>query len=197
MTKSRLEAFSDGVLAIIITIMVLQMKIPSGDSFKNLIPMFPMFLTYLGSFIYAGIYWNNHHHLFQTVQKVNGKILWSNLNLLFWLSFLPITTEWMGANHFHSDPVALYGIILILSAIAFKILVHTIVKNEGKNSVIAKIYKNEKKENLSILMYAFGISAAFINPYIGICFYLIPTLIWLIPDLRVEHNLKRFENKNE
>ena len=147
MTKSRLEAFSDGVLAIIITIMVLQMKIPSGDSFKNLIPMFPMFLTYLGSFIYAGIYWNNHHHLFQTVQKVNGKILWSNLNLLFWLSFLPITTEWMGANHFHSDPVALYGIILILSAIAFKILVHTIVKNEGKNSVIAKIYKNEKRKS--------------------------------------------------
>ena len=145
MNSNRLEAFSDGVIAIVITIMVLEMKVPEGADFSAISSILPNFLTYVLSFIYVGIYWNNHHHLLHAVNKVNGKILWANLNLLFWLSLFPFVTGWMGENHFEKIPTSLYGIILLMAAISFKLLVYLIVKNEGSNSKIAKAYRNDQK----------------------------------------------------
>lgn len=190
MKTGRLEAFSDGVLAIIITIMVLEIKIPEGLSFYALKPILPIFLTYLGSFIYLGIYWNNHHHLFQATNKVNGNILWANLNLLFWLSLFPFVTGWMGENHFEKNPVALYGIVLLLAAIAYKILTYFVVKSEGKESMIAKAVQKDRKGNGSILLYAIAVAASFFQPLISISIYIIVAIIWFIPDKRIEKHLK-------
>lgn len=190
MKTGRLEAFSDGVLAIIITIMVFEIKGPDGASLEALKPVLPVFLTYVLSFIYLGIYWNNHHHLFQAVNQVTGGILWSNLNLLFWLSLFPFVTSWMGANHFEANPTALYGIVLLMAALAFKILVVFVIKNEGKASNVGKVYSKDKRLNISLLLYVTGIGLSFIQPIASLVVYLIVALIWIIPDSRIEKTLK-------
>lgn len=190
MTKGRLEAFSDGVLAIIITIMVLELKVPEGTSWESLKPLLPKFLAYIFSFIYVGIYWNNHHHLFQAVKKVNGSILWANLHLLFWLSLMPVATEWIGTTNFAENPVAAYGIGLIMCAIAYTILENLIIKNEGEDSRIKEAIHSKFKEYISIIFYISGIVTSFFYPYIAIGFYYIVAFIWLIPDKRIEKTLK-------
>ncbi|MFP3598903.1 TMEM175 family protein [Chryseobacterium sp. SIMBA_029] len=190
MTKGRLEAFSDGVLAIIITIMVLELKVPEGTSWESLKPILPKFLAYIFSFIYVGIYWNNHHHLFQAVKKVNGNILWANLHLLFWLSLMPVATEWLGTTNFAKNPAAAYGICLIMCAIAYTILENLIIKNEGENSSIKQAIHSKFKEYISIVFYVAGIATSFFYPYLAIGFYYIVALIWLIPDKRIEKTLK-------
>ena len=190
MTKGRLEAFSDGVMAIIITIMVLELKVPEGSSWMSLKPLLPKFLAYIFSFIYVGIYWNNHHHMFQAVKKVNGSILWANLHLLFWLSLMPIATEWIGATHFAENPVAAYGICLIMSAVAYTIMEHLIVQCEGENSRLKEAIHSKFKEYISIIFYVLGIAVSFFYPYIAIGFYYLVALIWLIPDKRIEKILK-------
>lgn len=190
MTTNRLEAFSDGVLAIIITIMVLEMKVPEGAEFSTLAPIFPVFLTYLGSFVYVGIYWNNHHHLMQATEKVNGKVLWANLHLLFWLSLFPFVTGWMGENHFENNPVALYGLVLMMAAIAFKILSNSVIKANGVDSVLAIAYKKDLKGYMSILVYLIGVIISFFIPLISIILYIAVAIVWLIPDKRIETLLK-------
>ncbi|MFN1217303.1 TMEM175 family protein [Chryseobacterium kwangjuense] len=190
MTKGRLEAFSDGVMAIIITIMVLELKVPEGSSWISLKPLIPKFLAYIFSFIYVGIYWNNHHHMFQAVKKVNGSILWANLHLLFWLSLMPIATEWIGATHFAENPVAAYGVCLIMSAVAYTIMEHLIVQCEGENSRLKEAIHSKFKEYISIVFYVLGIAVSFFYPYIAIGFYYLVALIWLIPDKRIEKLLK-------
>ncbi|MDO6761189.1 TMEM175 family protein [Tamlana sp. 2_MG-2023] len=190
MKTGRLEAFSDGVLAIIITIMVFEIKAPEDASFESLKPVLPVFLTYVLSFVYLAIYWNNHHHLLHAVNQVNGKILWANLNLLFWLSLFPFVTGWMGENHFETNPTAMYGIVLFMAAFAFKILVHFVIKNEGKQSNVGKVYSNDKRLNISLLLYLIGISIAFIQPIISLVVYLVVALIWVVPDSRIEKTLK-------
>ena len=190
MTTGRLEAFSDGVLAIVITIMVLELKVPEGSSFENLKPIIPKLISYILSFIYIGIYWNNHHHLFQAVEKVNGKILWANLFLLFTLSLIPFTTDWMGENHFDKNPVALYGLNLFLCAIAFVTLQKTVVKFEGENSKIKSALRNNTKEYLSISLYFLGLLLSFFQPMIAMACYTAVAVIWLIPDSRIEKQLK-------
>ena len=189
MKTGRLEAFSDGVLAIIITIMVLEMKIPKGTDMETLAPLLPVFLTYFGSFIYLGIYWNNHHHLMQATSRVNGSILWANLNLLFWLSLFPFVTGWMGENHFEQNPVALYGVVLLLAAIAYRILSHFVVKNEGKESIIGQALSKNSKENFSIALYAVAVGIAFYQPIISVAVYVAVAILWIIPDKRIERNL--------
>lgn len=190
MTTNRLEAFSDGVLAIVITIMVLEMHIPEGSSWNDLKLVLPKFTSYLLSFVYLGIYWNNHHHLFQAIQKVNGKVLWANLFLLFTLSLIPFSTAWMGENHFDKNPVILYGVNLLLCAIAFLALEKTSALSDGKSSVISSALKSNKKEFVSILLYLAGIVIAIFSPYIGLTFFVIVAIIWLIPDKRIENKLK-------
>jgi uncharacterized membrane protein len=190
MKTGRLEAFSDGVLAIIITIMVLEMKVPEGSSFEDLKPTLPIFLSYVLSFIYLGIYWNNHHHLLHAVNQVNGKILWANLNLLFWLSLFPFVTGWMGENYFETNPTAMYGVVLFMAALAFKTLVYFVIKNEGKQSNVGKVYSNDKRLNISLFLYLIGIAIAFFLPIIGLVVYLGVALIWVIPDSRIEKTLK-------
>jgi uncharacterized membrane protein len=190
MTKGRLEAFSDGVLAIIITIMVLELKIPEEGSFTALKPMLPKFLSYIISFIYVGLYWNNHHHLFQMVKKVNGKILWANLILLFFLSLLPFATAWMGENHFNQNTVAGYGFVLLLCAISFTYVQKTALDFEGTDSDLAKALRNKSKETLSTIFYVIGIALSFFYPHISLLFYFCVAMIWIIPDPRIEKNLK-------
>lgn len=186
MTTNRLEAFSDGVLAIIITIMVLDLKVPIGDDLMSLKPYLPKFIYYLFSFIYVGIYWNNHHHLFQAIKRVNGAILWGNLHLLFWLSLLPVSTAWMGENFHSAWPVAFYGFILLMSSIAFMIIEKVAVKTEGKESIIGKSVSKNIKEMSSCIGYILGIVVSFFKPEIGIVIYYLIALIWLIPDRRIE-----------
>ena len=190
MKTARLEAFSDGVLAIIITIMVLELKVPIGNEFYNLIPLLSKFLSYILSFIYVGIYWNNHHHIFQAIQKVNGGVLWANLSLLFMLSLIPFTTAWVGENHFTKSPVALYGLNLLLCAITFTILERVAIKYEGVDSTIGKAIKSSAKEYASSLIYTIGITLSFWFPTISMLCYSIVALIWLIPDKRIENLLK-------
>lgn len=189
MKTGRLEAFSDGVLAIIITIMVLGMSAPEGYTFESLKPILPIFLTYVLSFVYLGIYWNNHHHLLQAVNKVNGKILWANLNLLFWLSLLPFATDWMGKNHFEDNPTAIYGTVLFMAAIAFKILVYCVIKNEGKESNVGKVYKKDKRMNLSLFLYFAGVVISFFFPIVSLIVYLVVALMWVVPDRRIEKTI--------
>lgn len=188
MNKGRLEAFSDGVIAIIITIMVLELKVPHEAEFSALKEKIPVFLSYVLSFIYIGIYWNNHHHMLHTVKTVRGGILWANLHLLFWLSLVPFTTGWMGENHFAPAPMVLYGINLLMCAVAFTILQFLIVKDNGKKeSVLAKAVGNGFKEKLSLICYVVAIiSAFFISEWIAGILYIFVALIWLIPDKRIE-----------
>ncbi|MBS1651779.1 MAG: DUF1211 domain-containing protein [Bacteroidetes bacterium] len=186
MTKGRLEAFSDGVFAIIITIMVLELKVPEGHTFEVLKPLLPKFLSYILSFIYVGIYWNNHHHLFHAIQKINGKIMWSNHFLLFCLSLIPFSTAWMGENHFEHYTVVLYGINLVMCAIAFTIIEKIAIRTEGKNSKIGTAIGNHTKEYISVALYIIGIVAAFFFSIIGAVCYAIVAFIWLIPDKRIE-----------
>jgi len=189
MSTSRLEAFSDGVLAIIITIMVLEMKVPHGADFAALRPLTAVFLSYVLSFVYLGIYWNNHHHMMHVVQRVSGPVLWANLHLLFWLSLVPFVTGWMGENHFAAAPVALYGVVLLMAAIAYKILVEAILRTEGPDSTLGRAIGGDRKGNLSLALYVIGIGASFFNTWIAGAAYIIVALIWLIPDQRIERVL--------
>ncbi len=193
MNKTRLEAFSDGVLAIIITIMVLEFKLPLGDDYKALIPLLPKFLSYILSFIYIGIYWNNHHHLLHTVKQINAKIMWANLHLLFWLSLIPFVTAWAGENNFAALPMMLYGIILFCNAIAYYILQTVIVFRLGKDSDLSKAFGSDVKGKGSIVLYIIAIGFANFYPIISGGIYILVALIWLIPDKRIE----RIFNENE
>lgn len=186
MGKSRLEAFSDGVLAIIITIMVLELKVPHGAELSALSPLLPVFLSYVLSFVYLGIYWNNHHHLLHTVGKVSGGILWANLHLLFWLSLFPFVTGWMGENHFSSVPTAIYGVVLLMAAIAYWVLQRTIIRSQGENSLLARALGKDYKGKSSPVMYALAIPAAFVSPWIADILYVFVALMWLVPDDRIE-----------
>lgn len=186
MNKNRLEAFSDGVLAIVITIMVLEIKVPHGDQWEDLQPLIPVFLSYVLSFIYIGIYWNNHHHMLHTVTKVNGKLLWANLHLLFWLSLIPFTTGWMGENHFAALPTAVYGLILLMSAIAYFILQRIILQSQGENSILAKAVGSDIKGKLSPILYLLAIGISWVDPAISGAIYVFVALMWLMPDLRIE-----------
>jgi len=186
MSKGRMEAFSDGVIAIIITIMVLEMKVPHGINLEALQPLIPVFLSYLLSFIFLGIYWNNHHHLLQAIRQVNGRILWANLHLLFWLSLIPFVTGWMGENYFSSLPVALYGIVLLLAAIAYFILAHALIAHHGKDSALAKALGEDFKGKVSVIIYAIAILLSFLNSLLACLLYVLVAIIWLIPDRRIE-----------
>lgn len=190
MGRNRLEAFSDGVLAIIITIMVLELKVPHGSDLEALYPLLPIFLTYVLSFVYLAIYWNNHHHMLHTTQQVTGSILWANMHLLFWLSLFPFVTGWMGENHFTSAPMALYGLVLLMAAIAYFILQHTIMASQGKNSILAKAVARDLKGKISPILYAIAIPAAFYKPWLSASLYVLVALMWLIPDRRIERLLK-------
>lgn len=193
MNKTRLEAFSDGVLAIIITIMILEIKVPQGHEFADLKPLIPKFLSYILSFVYVGIYWNNHHYLIQGMTKINGKILWANLHLLFWLSLIPVATGWMGEHNFAKASMTLYGVVLFLSSVAYFILQRIIIINEGKNSVLAKAIGRDLKGYVSSVLYVLGIVFSFYSEWISGAAYLIVALLWLIPDKRIE---KVFASKN-
>lgn len=194
MTKGRLEAFTDGVLAIIITIMVLELKVPHGGEFEDLQTLLPIFGSYVLSFIYLAIYWNNHHHMMQTVKHVTGRILWANMHLLFWLSLIPFATGWMGENHFTTASVFLYGVILLCAAIAYFVLQTLIIKSHGKESLLAKALGKDIKGKLSPVLYIAGIIGAFINIWISAAMFIIVAIMWLIPDSRIENILK--ENTN-
>jgi uncharacterized membrane protein len=190
MGKDRLTAFSDGVLAIIITIMVLELKVPHGTSFADLIPVLPVLLNYALSFIYIGIYWNNHHHLLTLAKSVTGPILWANMHLLFWLSMVPFATAWMGQNGLTTVPVALYGVVLMLNAMAFGILVTALVRHEGPDSALARAMGRDLKGKASLAIYAAGVALAFVQPIASIALYVVVAAIWFIPDRRVERVLK-------
>ncbi len=189
MKSGRLEAFSDGVIAIIITIMVLELKVPVGHDFEILKPLFFKFLSYIMSFIYVAIYWNNHHHLFQAIERVNGKTLWSNLMLLFFLSLIPFTSGWMGENDFGKNPVALYGLNLLMCALAWTVLARVAVQLEGKNSKIGEAMENQTKEIISMVLYISGIIVSFFYPILSVALYFGVALMWLIPDRRIEKKL--------
>jgi uncharacterized membrane protein len=193
MNKNRLEAFSDGVLAIIITIMVLEIKVPHGHLWADLEKLIPVFLSYILSFIYIGIYWNNHHHMMHTVKHVSGGILWANLHLLFWLSLIPFVTGWMGENHFEKQPTALYGIVLLMAAIAYFILQKQIIKVQGKDAVLAKALGTDIKGKISPALYVIGIAFSWYLPWVSGVFYIIVALMWLIPDARIERILAASE----
>jgi uncharacterized membrane protein len=187
--KARLEAFSDGVLAIIITIMVLEMKVPHGVGIDALVPLIPVFLSYVLSFVYLGIYWNNHHHMLHTCQKVTGAMLWANLHLLFWLSLFPFATGWMGENHFAATPMALYGVVLFMAAIAYWLLQHTIISSQGRDSLLKAAVGNDWKGKLSPLLYAIAIAASLLSPWISGGIYVAVALMWLVPDRRIANVL--------
>lgn len=190
MHKGRLEAFSDGVIAIIITIMVLELHPPHEASLEALAPLVPVFISYLISFVFVGIYWNNHHHMFQAVQHVNGKILWANMHLLFWLSLTPFATAWMGETHFTSWPVACYGIILFMSGLAYFILARELVHHHGKDSKIGKAIGSDFKGKLSQAIYLTGIAVSFYNSRLAYLFYIFVAVMWLVPDKRIENVIK-------
>lgn len=189
MKTSRLEAFSDGVLAIIITIMVLELKAPEETTVNSLLQKTPVFISYIFSFIYLGIYWNNHHHLFQITEKVNGKILWANLHLLFWLSLIPFTTAWIGDNYDVILPIIAYGVVLLFCAIAYFILQATIIKSHDNEFILRKAIGSDTKGKISITFYILGIASSFLNTWLGIAFYIIVAIMWLIPDKRIEKSL--------
>jgi uncharacterized membrane protein len=186
MNKTRLETFSDGVLAIIITIMVLEFRAPHGNELSALIPLIPNVLSYIMSFIYLAIYWNNHHHLMHTVQHVTGSILWANLHLLFWLSLVPFATDWMGENNFAPMPLALYGIILLMAALAYYTLQIRIIRNHGPNSILARAIGKDLKGKISPILYVIAIISCWINPWIAGGIYVLVAFIWIVPDKRIE-----------
>ncbi len=189
MSKGRLEAFSDGVIAIIITIMVLQMKFPHGDRWRELAPLVPIFFSYVLSFVYVGIYWNNHHHMLQTCTVATGAMLWANLHLLFWLSLFPFATGWMGENHFTAVPTALYGVVLLMAAFAYLLLQQTIIHAQGQNSILKKAIGRDWKGKLSPVLYIVAIVFALRSPEISQVIFVIVALIWLVPDRRIEKRL--------
>jgi uncharacterized membrane protein len=186
MGRGRLEAFSDGVIAIIITIMVLELKVPHGTELASLWPLWPVFLSYVLSFVYLGIYWNNHHHMLHATERVSGGVLWANLHLLFWLSLVPFVTAWMGENHFAAGPTALYGVVMLLAAIAYWILLQSILAVQGPHSVLRAAVGRDFKGKLSPLLYLIAIPSAFIREWIAGALYVVVALIWLIPDRRIE-----------
>jgi uncharacterized membrane protein len=187
MSKGRLEAFSDGVIAIIITIMVLELKVPDGPTLGALLKVAPLFSLYAMSFVYVGIYWNNHHHLMHAVKRINGGVLWANLHLLFWLSLVPFSTRWMGEQHFETWPVIVYGVSLLMPSLSFALLVQTLIHANGKDSPLAKAIGGDLKGTISTVIYVAGIGATFWQPWAGMACYLLVALIWLVPDRRIEH----------
>ncbi len=189
MTKSRMEAFSDGVLAIIITVMVLEMKVPHGNTLEALRPVLPVFISYVLSFVNIGIYWNNHHHMLHAAHNVNGSVLWTNTHLLFWLSLTPFATAWMGENNFTTIPVVLYGVVLFMASIAYYLLAHCLTNLHGKNSEFSKALGRDRKGKASTIIYAIGIGLCFLHPLLGLSLYFLVAVMWFIPD-------KRFENRN-
>jgi uncharacterized membrane protein len=194
MEKSRLVAFSDGVIAIILTIMVLELKIPHGDKLTDLEGLIPVLVSYLLSFTNIGLYWNNHHHLLYTVKRINGTILWTNLHLLFWLSLIPFVTGWMGENHFAMWPVAMYGFVFIMAAVAWSILSSAIIRHNGKESKLAKAYGRDWKGKISLIIYSIAIILTFINRWIGFSLYIVVALMWFIPDRRIERVISEYED---
>jgi len=190
MPTTRLEAFSDGVLAIIITIMALELKVPHGEDLSVLAPLLPVFVNYILSFVYVGIYWSNHHHMMHAVKRVSGGVLWANLHLLFWLSLLPFVTGWMGENHFARLPTALYGGVLLMAAIAYSILVYTIIGEEGAGSLLAQAIGRDRKGKLSVVAYVVAIALCFfVNQWSAQAIYALVALVWLVPDRRIERIL--------
>ena len=194
MGKNRLEAFSDGVIAIIITIMVLEMKVPHGDSLATLAPLWPVFLSYVLSFVYVGIYWNNHHHMLHASTTVSGGVLWANLHLLFWLSLFPFTTGWMGENHFAPLPSAVYGCVLLAAAIAYWILQQTIIAAQGKHSALKRAIGNDWKGRLSPFIYIAGILSTLWWPWVAQAMYIVGAVVWLVPDRRIERSIAAHES---
>jgi len=190
MTKGRMEAFSDGVLAIIITIMVLEMKVPHGTDLSALKPLLPVFVSYVLSFINIGIYWNNHHHMLHAAHKINGSVLWTNTHLLFWLSLFPFVTGWMGENNFTTIPVALYGVISLMAGVAYYFLAHCLTDLHGRDSAFAKALGSDRKGKLSVIIYAMGIGFCFIHPLLGLGLYFLVAVMWFAPD-------KRFESREQ
>jgi uncharacterized membrane protein len=195
MNKSRLEAFSDGVIAIIITIMVLEMKVPHGEAWADLHKLWPVFASYVLSFVFVGIYWVNHHHMIHLVKYVNGKVLWANLHLLFWLSLIPFVTAWMGENHFAQNPVVAYGVVALMCGIAYDILLRCIRHTHGVDNLLGEGVKNNHKGPLSLLMYALAIAAAFWNTTISFALFAAVSVMWFIPDRRVEQVLGQTNSK--
>jgi uncharacterized membrane protein len=187
MKKNRLEAFSDGVIAIILTILVLEFKVPHGSDFSELTPLLPKALSYLLSFLYIGIYWNNHHHLFQVVDQIRGVALWANMHLLLWLSLMPFATAWMGENHFARQPVFLYGLILTGAGFAYWLLVKALLRHHQKDSKLARAIGKDLKGRISILIYLISLAASFIHPWISCGLFVLVAIIWLIPDRRIEN----------
>jgi len=193
MTKTRLEAFSDGVIAILITIMILELKIPHGTTWSALVPVLPSFLTYVLSYIYLGIYWTNHHHMIHATERISGGVLWANLHLLFWLSLVPFTTGWMGENHNAPLPTAVYGVVLVFAAIAYTILQTTIIARQGPDSKLALAVGSDRKGKISIILYLIAIPAAFLHQLISDALYITVALIWLVPDRRIEARLNEMD----
>ena len=189
MKRSRMEAFSDGVLAILLTIMVLELKVPHGDGLEALLPLVPVFLSYVLSFIYLGIYWNNHHHLLHTVEQVDAPILWANLHLLFWLSLVPFTTGWMGENHFAAATVAVYGVVLLMAALSYFVLQLAIVRSQGPDSLLRKAIGQDWKGKVSIGLYSIAIMLTMVLPELATAVYVLVALMWLLPDRRIERVL--------
>ena len=194
MNKVRLEAFSDGVLAVIITIMVLEIKVPHGTDIQSLRPLLPVFVSYFLSFIYIAIYWNNHHHLMHSVKNIDWKVLWANMHLLFWLSLIPVATGWMGENNFEKWPVVVYGIILLMAAIAFTILLYVLKNIHGQETILIQAIGNDKKGLVSSILQAIGIGLSFVNPWIGISIFSFTAALWLVPNKRIEKILQNENN---
>ena len=189
MGKARLEAFSDGVIAILITIMVLEMKVPHGETFASLAPVLPVFLSYVLSFVYLGIYWNNHHHMLHMVKRVTGPMLWANLHLLFWLSLIPFVTGWMGENHFGTMPEACYGFVLLCAGVAYVILQGLIIKSQGPDSPLKRAVGGDWKGKVSPVLYCLGMGGAFVHRWLSMACYIAAACIWIVPDLRIERAL--------
>ncbi|MFC5477029.1 TMEM175 family protein [Massilia suwonensis] len=195
MNKNRLEAFSDGVIAIIITIMVLELKVPHNPSFQALWPLWPVFMSYVLSFIYVGIYWNNHHHMMHAVKEVSGGVLWANLHLLFWLSLIPFVTAWMGENHFETAPTIAYGFVLFMAASAYSLLVRRLIAHHGKNTTLADAIGDDRKGKISIVLYLAGIALAWFAAWAGFLVYVGVAVMWLIPDRRIEQKVVEEERE--
>src|SRR3970040_2247016 len=191
MNKSRVEAFSDGVMAIIITIMIIEIKAPHENSFNALMPLLPVFLSYILSFAYLGIYWNNHHHMFQTVKTINGTVLWLNTHLLFWLSLIPFATSWIGEERFASVPMSIYGFIFLMSAIAYTLLQNKLIHLHGQHSLLKHAVKGDKKGKISLICYSLGIPMAFVSTWISGILYLAVALLWIVPDRRIENEINK------
>jgi TMEM175 potassium channel family protein len=191
LSKARLEAFSDGVFAILITILVLELKVPHGDDWSAVRPLLPVFLTYVLSFVFLGIYWNNHHHMLHAAERINGRVLWPNLHLLFWLSLVPFVTGWMGENHFAPLPTAVYGVVMLMSGVAFQILAQVLIAQQAPGSRLATALGSDAKGKLSLALYAAAIPMAFVNQWISDALYVVVALMWLVPDPRIESRIAR------